>query len=1001
MYVPPNSSPYYKVSQYFNARIGEWDWPAVTDDYYRPDQSDETKIRSSQDKVVNQFGKSLIDFFSMFHCLPLNGAHSGDLDGKFTFVDSQGNSVIDYVIVSEDLIDQCEMHFEVGSRVESAHMPIELSVRLPNSQAHTQKMPPAQKESFTKFKWDGEKANTFSTLLNSEESSAQLHEAMDLIDTNIDQAVSKFNETILKASECMKKTIRVKNDDKQSSNKWYDRDCIAKKKDARKALRSFQNTSSHENKQKYNATRKEYKETIREKKKVYKTKIHQSLSDSKHNSQKFWETVRNARQKKRNQPDIDIKEWQNHFEKVFKSDTVDEPAANPTQVVDDVNAENYNQSIPLLDNPITENEVKAALKNLKAGKAEGLDGICGELLKHASSAIVPFLTKLFNKMFNMGYFPALWSQSVIFPLHKKGDTRNPDNYRGISLLCIASKVFTFVLNKRLYSWAESAEKISTEQAGFRKGFSTVDHIFTLTSIVKKRLYSERGGKVYAAFIDYKKAFDTVDRQKLRSILQEIEISSKMLSMLKAIYFSVESCVRWGAKLSEFFGCPQGVKQGCLLSPLIFSLLISKVADEVRKHGKHGFQLLPGNPEIFLLLFADDIVLLSSTPAGLQHQINNLERASKDLNLEVNLDKTKIMVFRKGGHLSAVERWSFSGQNVEVVNSYKYLGFLLTTKLSADCACEDSVGRAKGKVLDLMKTMWSLGYFDPSFFFQLFDAQVKSMLLYAAEIWGTLRLSIIESAHTFACKRLLGLSDKTPNHLVYGDTGRYPLYIDSCIASVRYWLKLENMSNDRIPKQAFLMLKNCIENNMFVNNKNWAWNIKTVLESHGFENAWRDGVGNPRGFLRLLRTKMIENFKLEWARKLDGSERFLVYKTFKQMHGLESYLSDITIKRFRDCVIRLRFGINDLNVNRRYQKATRPVSPNCPFCPGKNEDEIHFLLHCPKYASLRTKYLKDIICKNVADNTNFHELLCCRTVANSRSLGMFVFYAFKLREELLL
>ena len=94
----------------------------------------------------------------------------------------------------------------------------------------------------------------------------------------------------------------------------------------------------------------------------------------------------------------------------------------------------------------------------------------------------------------------------------------------------------------------------------------------------------------------------------------------MVNILKSMYFSVQACVRWGANISDFFACPQGVKQGCLLSPLILSLLISEVADLVRRSGKHSIQLLPGHNEIISLLFAGDIVLLSSTPSALQNQI---------------------------------------------------------------------------------------------------------------------------------------------------------------------------------------------------------------------------------------------------------------------------------------------------------------------------------------------------------------------------------------------
>ena len=116
--------------------------------------------------------------------------------------------------------------------------------------------------------------------------------------------------------------------------------------------------------------------------------------------------------------------------------------------------------------------------------------------------------------------------------------------------------------------------------------------------------------------------------------------------------------------------------------------------------------------------------------------------------------------------------------MEIVNNYKYLGYTLTTKLSSNSACEEYVSKAKGKILDLMKTMWFLGSLNTTVFFQLCDAQIKPMLLYASEILGTSRLRITESAHLFACKRLLSLSDKSPNHMVHSETERYPLYIDS-------------------------------------------------------------------------------------------------------------------------------------------------------------------------------------------------------------------------------
>ena len=97
----------------------------------------------------------------------------------------------------------------------------------------------------------------------------------------------------------------------------------------------------------------------------------------------------------------------------------------------------------ILDADITAEEVKAAIRHLKNGKATGPDGPIGEILKAAES-MVPFLVKYFNKLFKEGSFPIEWTKAIIVPLHKKGDPNDMDNYRGISLLSALSKVFTFI-----------------------------------------------------------------------------------------------------------------------------------------------------------------------------------------------------------------------------------------------------------------------------------------------------------------------------------------------------------------------------------------------------------------------------------------------------------------------------------------------------------------------------------------------------------------------------
>ena len=244
-------------------------------------------------------------------------------------------------------------------------------------------------------------------------------------------------------------------------------------------------------------------------------------------------------------------------------------------------------------------------------------------------------------------------------------------------------------------------------------------------------------------------------------------------------------------------------------------------------------------------------MLSLTPRGLQAAINTLERESKELGLEINLQKTKIMVYRLGGYLGKNERFFLNSKEISVVNAYKYLGLTLTTKLSFEIALAEIVGKAKYKMVQIMKTMFSLGYLDPEIYFQLFDQTVRPMLTYSCEVWGLEAQSALEKVHTMACKKLLGVKKKTPNCLVYGEVGRFPLALDTQARVISYWFKILQMENDRIPKMAYLR-----DVKEIGKKGSWAQGVKGLLERPGFAGVWlNQGVTNQNSFLRDFKLRL--------------------------------------------------------------------------------------------------------------------------------------------------
>ena len=180
--------------------------------------------------------------------------------------------------------------------------------------------------------------------------------------------------------------------------------------------------------------------------------------------------------------------------------------------------------------------------------------------------------------------------------------------------------------------------------------------------------------------------------------------------------------------TDVFPCQKSLKQGEVTSPHRFLLFINELAQDIIRKEKHGVHIFPDLVELFILRFADGIVLLSDTIAGLQTQLNTLARKASDLDLYVNLHKPYyIVIFRNGGYIAKREIWYYNGQAMTVVNCYKYLGVFLTTRMSFLNAFDDMASKARRSVVDLFRALWRLGDHSSTIFLKLFDAQIAEML----------------------------------------------------------------------------------------------------------------------------------------------------------------------------------------------------------------------------------------------------------------------------------
>ena len=406
------------------------------------------------------------------------------------------------------------------------------------------------------------------------------------------------------------------------------------------------------------------------------------------------------------------------------------------------------------------------------------------MLKHTADIVTLFLTHLFNVICNSGSFPSSWSQSLIIPLHKSGSLHEPGNYRGISLINSLTKVFIGLLTEQLTKWVEENNIIHEEQSGFRQNYSVIDNTFALQSLAQKYL-SKRKGRFYCLFIDFKKAFDSIDHNRLWDSLTRKGLNGKILHIFQSMYrlLNVPLSSHNIQYITQFFDCEIGMRQGCLSSTLLVSLFINDLVDLLKIECNQGIYISDIIDEILSLLFADDVSTFADTVLQLQKQLDVIDKFCDSTGMSINLEKLKVIVFRNGGILRKNEKWFYKGKEIEVVPYYKYLGTYFSSRLCWSKTLENQSDRAKKVCYIIYSYQRKFVLFKPVDAFKLFDAMVKPVLCFAADIWGHQYYNAIEKVHLQFCKRMCHLKHNTSNSFVLGECGRSPLavyYITQCI-----------------------------------------------------------------------------------------------------------------------------------------------------------------------------------------------------------------------------
>ena len=395
------------------------------------------------------------------------------------------------------------------------------------------------------------------------------------------------------------------------------------------------------------------------------------------------------------------------------------------------NANSPNDDI--LGKPITTKEIHEQISKMKSKKASGMDSMLNEMIKHGRYYLMPSLEKMFNDILNSGTFPTDWNIGVIKPIYKKkGDKRSPANYRGITLTSCLGKLFTSILQSRLNKYIEQHNILNPEQFGFRPNFRTTDSLFILQQLLHK--YTKQHKELYVGFIDYEKAFDSVWQSGMIYKLCKYGVKGKFLKVIKSMYSSIKSCVQINQNtITEMFSCNKGIRQGDGLSPVLFSLFMNDLPQYFRANHCPGVTL--GNHSLNYLMYADDLLVISPSPEGLQQSINVIKKHAEEWKLKVNTKKSNVIIFSGNGQNKNKENFKYGNELLHIVDRQTYLGIEMTSSGRYTYA-RDILSKKAYKVLSTIKRSFSNS--DTTTITiknKLFDALVKPILLYGCEIWG--------------------------------------------------------------------------------------------------------------------------------------------------------------------------------------------------------------------------------------------------------------------------
>jgi hypothetical protein len=583
--------------------------------------------------------------------------------------------------------------------------------------------------------------------------------------------------------------------------------------------------------------------------------------------------------------------------------------------------------------------------------------------------------------------PAAWKRARISPLYKKGPLLSPSSYRMLAVSDVLYRLYANVLRTFVTEWSVQHTKVPHEQFGFYPQRNTTQPLFILRHLIKhsKQHQPRSSPRLYAAFMDFTQAYDKIHRPALWAHLQSIGLPPHLLTAAQAMYEGDSYVLCDGVKAAPPVQPTHGVKQGCPLSPLLFSLYINDFTTR-SEHGVHLGQG-GGGRVVSHMFYADDLCLFSNTPQGVRVMLRALQEYSARKGLSVNAGKSCVVVFNSQGPMR--EDFEYAGDPLQVQDEFKYLGATFHKSGGMSSVDAQRARAFTGAAQGVLQLAGDLGMRERvPVVLQLLQTYANSHGLYASQVWSTGFLakskvfeSRVQQRHVSFLRSLLGVRRGTSNRALLHELGQKPFQYYWWKGVITFW-------NDSVGKCNSHLFRDVLRSDVALGSARckdcWSGEVLHALR----ELSEADDIADlflGRGAIewddvhsRLCKLythywdqfSQVPTFRVPSAperKTLTYAQCFLRDECFPPLPGYFHGTASLPLHAVRR-VARFRLGSHNLGVERQRWEGVPWQDRHCKRCTPaflsgldlKVDDEHHALFVCEAFAHLRSAYFPECL-----------------------------------------